>query len=199
MAFLRSTIGHDGDADVRGRGVLAAHAADGRLRGLGRAAGAEPRAPDRRGSRMWARDELTRSAFRRRLRHYQREAARGSGLRLPHLPRRRRSTLLGGLTLSQRPARRHAVGVARLLDRPAVRRPRLHDARRCRRPCRFAFDTLRLHRLEAACLPHNAASIARARDARLPARGPGAPLSEDQRRLAGPRPVRAAARRARVR
>ena len=56
----------------------------------------------------------------------------------------------------------------------------------------FAFGSLRLHRLEAACIPSNAASIRFLEKARLRARGLCARISLHQRVVAGPPAVRAA-------
>ena len=51
------------------------------------------------GSRVWQRDELSRSAFRRRVRHYQREAREDLGYAFL-IFRDADDKLLGGLTLS---------------------------------------------------------------------------------------------------
>ena len=65
---------------------------------------------------MWQRDELSRSAFRRRVRHYQREMREDLGYAFL-IFRDADDKLIGGLTLSQRAPRRHAGGGARLLAR----------------------------------------------------------------------------------
>ena len=143
---------------------------------------------------QWARDELARSAFRRRLRQYQREMREDQGYAFL-IFREADATLLGGLSISNvRRGVAQAASVGYWIG-AAPRAPRPHDATRVEAMLPFAFDTLGLHRLEAACLPHNAASARVLEKAGLPARGHGAPLPQDQRRLAGPRSLRPAARR----
>ena len=56
----------------------------------------------------------------------------------------------------------------------------------------FVFDSLELHRLEAACLPTNVGLDQAAGEDGFQARGARAPLFEDQRRVAGPPALRAA-------
>ena len=106
---------------------------------------------------QWSRDELSRSAFRRRLRHYHREIRDDQGYAF-FLFRDGDETLLGGLTLSN--VRRGVTQAASLgywLGQPYVRRGVMTSAVAAVAP--FVFDELKLHRLEAACLPHNQASI----------------------------------------
>jgi ribosomal-protein-alanine N-acetyltransferase len=75
MAFLRASTGIDAETEVRGTDVYLRHptmtdyAAWAQLRALSREhlVGWEP---------QWARDELARSAFRRRLRQHQANCAR---------------------------------------------------------------------------------------------------------------------------
>ena len=55
---------------------------------------------------------------------------------------------------------------------------------------RFAFETLQLHRLEAAIVPRNTREPAGGREARPPRRGHRAALPPDPGRLRGPRPLR---------
>ncbi|MCX5481195.1 GNAT family protein [Kaistia geumhonensis] len=106
---------------------------------------------------VWPVDDLTRPAFRRRLRRYQREIQEATGY--PFLVFRTADmALVGGLTLS------HVVrGVTQScslgywMGERFAGRGFMTAAVRAVIP--FVFDTLRLHRLEAACLPHNAASI----------------------------------------
>ena len=115
----------------------------------------------------WTRDELSRSAFRRRVRFYQRELRddmgyafflfREPGMREPGF-RESGETLIGGLTISN--VRRGVTQAAALgywLGRPHSGRGHMTAA--VRAITGFAFDELKLHRLEAACLPDNRASI----------------------------------------
>lgn len=106
----------------------------------------------------WARDELTRSAFRRRLRHYQREAREDQGYAFMIFDMAD-DRLVGGLTLSGvRRGVTQSASVGYWLGRPFVGEGRMTDAVRAIIP--FAFVQLRLHRLEAASMPQNTASIA---------------------------------------
>jgi len=106
---------------------------------------------------VWPVDDLTRPAFRRRLRRYQREIQEATGY--PFLVFRSADmALVGGLTLS------HVVrGVTQScslgywMGERFAGRGFMTAAVKAVIP--FVFDTLKLHRLEAACLPHNAASI----------------------------------------
>ena len=106
---------------------------------------------------VWPVDDLTRPAYRRRLRRYQREIQEATGY--PFLVFRSADmALVGGLTLS------HVVrGVTQScslgywMGERFAGRGFMTAAVKAVIP--FVFDTLRLHRLEAACLPHNAASI----------------------------------------
>jgi len=104
----------------------------------------------------WAGDELSRSAFRRRLRYYQRDMRDGSGYAF-FLFRIGDSKLLGGITLSN--ARRgvsQSISIGYWIGAPYSRQGLMTSAVSSVIP--FAFDTLGFHRLEAACLPSNVAS-----------------------------------------
>ena len=124
---------------------------------MGGAPRREPRLPDAVGADLAGRrpDQL---AFRRRIRRYQREIREGTGYPFfifspdGDTPARRDHAL-------PRPARHDPDRDARLLDGRALRRQGLHEPPRSGRSIAFAFDALHLHRLEAACLPHNAASM----------------------------------------
>lgn len=106
---------------------------------------------------QWSRDELTRTAFRRRLRHYFRESREDLGYAFFAF-RTGDDVLLGGLTLSNvRRGVAQSVSLGYWLGEPYVRRGHMTAAVRALLP--YAFDELRLHRVEAACLPTNAASI----------------------------------------
>lgn len=104
----------------------------------------------------WADDDLSRNAFRRRLLAYARD--REAGVAYPFFVLRAEDeTLTGGITLSN--VRR---GVAQMgsvgywCGAPFARQGLTLAA--VRALSHFAFRTLALHRLEAACLPQNAAS-----------------------------------------
>jgi ribosomal-protein-alanine N-acetyltransferase len=155
MAFLRPSQSIDPDADIRGARVhlryptMQDYAAWAELRALSRQH-LTPWEP------QWARDELTRSAFRRRIRQSQREVRDDLGyayLIFAETP----MTLLGGLSISN--VRRGIAQSASLgywIGAPYAGRGLMTDA--VCAATQFAFATLRLNRLEAACLSSNAAS-----------------------------------------
>jgi ribosomal-protein-alanine N-acetyltransferase len=152
MAFLRSTSPTDGEAEILGQEVLLRHPTMGDYQ-----AWAELRAMSRLHLTVWepqwARDELTRSAFRRRLRQYQRELKEDLGYALL-IFRQADSVLLGGLSISNvRRGVAQAASVGYWIGAPHIGRGHMTDAVKAVLP--FAFVTLGLHRLEAACLPHN--------------------------------------------
>jgi ribosomal-protein-alanine N-acetyltransferase len=105
----------------------------------------------------WPADDLTRTAFRRRIRRYQSEVRdeHAYPFFIFHQPD---CTLLGGITLSNvtRGMTQTATIGYWMGERHANRG---YMARALRALVPFAFASLRLHRLEAACLPHNAPSI----------------------------------------
>jgi ribosomal-protein-alanine N-acetyltransferase len=151
MAFLRSS-GIDVEAEVHGQEVFLRHPAMGDY-----AAWAQLRAVSRHHLTIWepqwARDELTRSAYRRRLRQYQRELRDDQGYAFL-IFRQSDAALLGGLSISNvRRGVAQAASVGYWIGAPHVRRGYMTDAVKAVLP--FAFTTLGLHRLEAACLPHN--------------------------------------------
>jgi [ribosomal protein S5]-alanine N-acetyltransferase len=155
MAFLRSTSPGDGEAELHGQAVVLRHPAMGDY-----LAWAQLRAMSRQHlvpwEPQWSRDELTRSAFRRRLRQYQREMKEDLGyafliFRVSDL------ALVGGLSISNiRRGVAQAASLGYWIGAPHVGHGHMTDAVRTSLP--FAFVTLGLHRLEAACLPHNHAS-----------------------------------------
>jgi len=105
----------------------------------------------------WPADDLSRSAFRRRLRRYA-EDQRSDASYAFFLFRKADQTLLGGLTLANiRRGVAQAGSIGYWIGEPYARRGQMTAAVRALVP--FAFATLRLHRLEAACIPSNAASI----------------------------------------
>jgi ribosomal-protein-alanine N-acetyltransferase len=156
MAFLRSSLGQDSAYAVRGRGLwlrlptMTDYAPWAELRARSREH-LTPWEP------LWQRDELTRSAFRRRVRHYQREAREDLGYAFL-IFREGDEQLLGGLTLSN--VRRGVTQAAVLgywLGLPFVKRGYMTEA--VRAVAAFGFEELHLHRLEAATMPNNIASI----------------------------------------
>lgn len=154
MAFSRSIL-PDVDAEVRGREVYLRQPVMGDY-----VAWAELRALSRQHltvwEPLWTRDELARSAFRRRLRQYQREMREDQGYAFL-IFREADAALLGGLTISNmRRGVAQSASVGYWMGLPHVGRGYMTDALRAIVP--FAFGTLGLHRLEAACLPHNAPS-----------------------------------------
>ncbi|MFZ4809153.1 MAG: GNAT family N-acetyltransferase [Hyphomicrobiaceae bacterium] len=104
----------------------------------------------------WARDELSRTAFRRRLRLYERDTLEDLGYAF-FIFQDSNDGLLGGLTLSN--VRRGVTQAGTLgywVGAPFAGKGCMTEAVRVVVP--FVFDELRLHRLEAACLPNNMAS-----------------------------------------
>jgi ribosomal-protein-alanine N-acetyltransferase len=155
MAFLRSSPIVDPEADIRSARVALRHpamqdyAAWAELRALSRVH-LTPWEP------QWARDELTRSNFRRRLRQYHRELRDDHGYAY-FIFSEQDSRLLGGLNLSN--VRRGVAQTASLgywMGALHVGQGLMTEA--VCAALRFAFGPLRLNRLEAACLPSNAAS-----------------------------------------
>jgi ribosomal-protein-alanine N-acetyltransferase len=105
----------------------------------------------------WPTDDLSRSAFRRRLRRYA-EDLRTDASYAFFLFRKSDGALLGGLTLANvRRGVAQAGSLGYWIGEPYARRGLMTAGVRAFVP--FAFTALRLHRLEAACIPSNAASI----------------------------------------
>ena len=105
----------------------------------------------------WPSDDLTRSAFRRRLRRYA-EDQRADTSYAFFLFRKSDDALVGGLTLANiRRGVAQAGSLGYWIGEPFARRSLMTGALHGLVP--FAFGSLRLHRLEAACIPSNAASI----------------------------------------
>ena len=105
----------------------------------------------------WSHDELSRNAYRRRLRHYQKDLREETAyaLFLFRMPDHR---LLGGITISN--VRRGVTQTGTLGywigERYAGNG---HMTEAVRAAVRYMFGALALHRVEAACLPRNVASI----------------------------------------
>ncbi len=105
----------------------------------------------------WPPDDLTRGSYRRRIKRYGEDQR--SDLAYPFFVfRKHDNVLVGGLTLAN--IRRGCAQTGNLgywTGAPHARQGYMSGAVACLLP--FAFQTLRLHRIEAACIPANAASI----------------------------------------
>jgi ribosomal-protein-alanine N-acetyltransferase len=105
----------------------------------------------------WPADDLSRSAFRRRIRRYSEDLRTDQGYAFLII-RSSDNTLVGGLTLANiRRGVAQAGSIGYWMGRPFVRQGYMTAAVRAIIP--FAFASLRLHRLEAACIPSNTGSI----------------------------------------
>ncbi|HLA20744.1 MAG TPA: GNAT family protein [Pseudolabrys sp.] len=106
----------------------------------------------------WPDDDLTRGAFRRRLKRYADDQR--SDLAYAFLIfRSADNALVGGLTLANiRRGVAQAGSIGYWIGAPFARKGYMTAAVRALVP--FCFRTLRLHRLEAACIPANTASVA---------------------------------------
>jgi ribosomal-protein-alanine N-acetyltransferase len=189
MAFLRPTPSIDPDADIRGPRVYLRYPT---MQDYG--AWAELRALSRQHltpwEPQWARDELTRSSFRRRLRQTQREVRDDLGyayLIFGETP----LTLLGGLNISN--VRRGVAQTASLgywIGAPYAGRGLMTEA--VRAASVFAFSSLRLNRLEPpAC--HQRRIGAGADESGVHTRRACPAIPQDRRQVAGSRPLRPAA------
>ena len=156
MAFLRSSTPDNSSAGIRGDKVFlrAPTIADYPQWVALRSESRQFLAP---WEPIWPVDELSRLGYRRRIKRYQREIREGTGYPF-FVFSADETVLLGGLTLShvQRGVTQSA-SIGYWMGYCHARRGYMTDA--VRAVIGFAFDTLRLHRLEAACLPHNAASV----------------------------------------
>ena len=156
MAFLRSHIGHDQALVIPGAGVilrpplLSDHAEWAALREESRGF-LTPWEP------IWPPDDLTRSAFRRRIRRYQAEIREDQAYPF-FIFSSQNLALLGGITLSSvTRGMTQSATIGYWMGERHAGRGRMTAALTALVP--FAFERLGLHRLEAACLPHNAASM----------------------------------------
>jgi ribosomal-protein-alanine N-acetyltransferase len=105
----------------------------------------------------WPTDDLTRSAFRRRIRRYAEDLRTDQGYAFL-IFRRSDDAMVGGLTLANiRRGVAQAGSLGYWMGLPHIRKGYMTAAVRAVIP--FAFATLRLHRVEAACIPTNAGSI----------------------------------------
>ena len=105
----------------------------------------------------WPSDDLTRSAFRRRIKRYSEDLRSDQGYAFL-ITRNSDSAMVGGLTLANiRRGVAQAGSLGYWMGLPYVRNGYMTAAVRAVIP--FAFGTLRLHRLEAACIPTNTGSM----------------------------------------
>ncbi|MCM5553054.1 GNAT family N-acetyltransferase [Pleomorphomonas sp. NRK KF1] len=105
----------------------------------------------------WSAEDLTRASFKRRVRRVQREAAEQTGFAFL-IFRRDDDALLGGITLSNI---RRGVSQSCCLGywMSARHAGRGYMRRAVDLVLKFCFDELRLHRVEAACIPGNDRSL----------------------------------------
>lgn len=107
---------------------------------------------------IWPPDDLTRSAFRRRLRRYA-EDQRSDAAYAFLIFRVSDGAMVGGLTLANiRRGVAQAGSIGYWTGQPFAHQGYMTAAVGALIP--FCFGTLRLHRLEAACIPTNKPSIA---------------------------------------
>ena len=132
----------------------------------------------------WPVDDLSRAAFRRRLERYAEDLARGPRLCVFPVPQERQRWSAGLTLANVRRGVAQAGSLGYWMGEPFARRGLMTAAVSALVP--FAFGSLRLHRLEAACIPSNAASIRLAGEIRVSARRLCARVSLHQRPVAGP-------------
>lgn len=105
----------------------------------------------------WPNDDLTKSAFRRRLKRYQRGERDSNGIAYL-IFKKNKETLIGGITVSRilrGVAQSCAIGY--WIGKPFIKQGYMTESVKGILP--EIFVEQRFHRLEAACLPHNLASI----------------------------------------
>ena len=156
MTFLLSPARPAIDLDLKGQDVFLRAPAMGDY-----AAWAELRANSRAElmpyEPAWALDELSRAGFKHRLKHYSREAAQDLGYAF-FVFDRTGARLMGAITLSNvRRGVAQAAHVGYWMGTDATKRGHMTEALGL--VAQLAFRTLRLHRLEAGCVPDNQASI----------------------------------------
>lgn len=156
MAFFRTVSFSDTAPAITGAGVVlrmpqpADHAEWASLREASRAF-LTPWEP------VWPDDDLTRGAFRRRLKRYA-EDQRNDLAYAFLIFRSSDHAMVGGLTLANiRRGVAQAGSIGYWVGAPYARHGYMTAAVRALIP--YGFGTLRLHRLEAACIPTNSASI----------------------------------------
>jgi ribosomal-protein-alanine N-acetyltransferase len=106
---------------------------------------------------VWPVDDLTRGSFRRRIKRYVEDQNNDLSYSF-FVFRKQDDVLVGGLTIANiRRGVAQAGSLGYWMGEPFVRRGYMTAAVRAVAP--FAFSALALHRLEAACIPTNIASI----------------------------------------
>jgi len=106
---------------------------------------------------LWSTDELSRASFRRRVRHYLRDLREDVGYAL-FIFAAMSGYLVGGLTrCNVRRGVTQSCTLGYWIGAKYAQQGYMTAAVRAVIP--FVFDSLELHRLEAACLPNNTASI----------------------------------------
>jgi ribosomal-protein-alanine N-acetyltransferase len=156
MAFFRTTSFNDSGPSVSGAGVTL------RMPQIGdypewAALREQSRAFLTPWEPVWPADDLTRTAFRRRIKRYT-EDQRNDFAYAFLIFRTEDNALVGGLTLANiRRGVAQAGSIGYWVGAPFARKGYMSAALRALMP--FSFASLRLHRLEAACIPDNAASI----------------------------------------
>jgi len=105
----------------------------------------------------WPADDLTRSSFRRRIKRYS-EDHRNDLAYSFFIFRKRDDVLIGGLTLANiRRGCAQSGSLGYWVGAPYARQGHMTAAVNAIIP--FAFGSLKLHRIEAACIPANVASV----------------------------------------
>ena len=105
---------------------------------------------------VWPKDDLTRAAFKRRIKRYQNSDKNNNGASFLFLTHE--GEMIGGATIS-----RMLCGVAQScaigywIGEPYIKQGYMSEALHGLLP--FVFIQKKFRRLEAACLPHNSASI----------------------------------------
>jgi len=156
MAFFRSVSLSETVPAIAGEGVLlrtpqiADHAEWAALRAASRGF-LTPWEP------TWPTDDLSRASFRRRIKRYS-EDQRADLAYAFFVFRKLDNALVGGLTLANiRRGCAQAASLGYWMGAAYARQGYMTAAVNAVLP--FAFATLRLHRVEAACIPTNAASV----------------------------------------
>lgn len=106
---------------------------------------------------QWTLDELSKSAYRERMKRYQRDIKEDQGYAFFVFAGADRA-LVGGITLANiRRGVAQTAAVGYWIGRPFAQLGYASAALAA--VSLFAFEEIRLHRLEAACMPANAASL----------------------------------------